>query len=184
MYRVLSIERTCREPSGSYSAGSGGQCPTSQPPEAAGAGSLPLESGRDSGRMGHCCESAQGGGAGAVRHSESGIDAVVSGHSAGCEYSACARDANAGRAGGSRGFLRTLALALISFYRAAISPTLPSSCRFYPSCSIYAYEAVSVWGLRRGLRLAIKRLGRCRPFGPYGFDPVPERDAGPRAFGL
>lgn len=68
-------------------------------------------------------------------------------------------------------------LALIGFYRAVISPALPSSCRFHPTCSVYAYEAVSTWGVRRGLRLALRRFGRCRPFGGQGYDPVPERQA-------
>ena len=55
----------------------------------------------------------------------------------------------------------------------------PSPCRFTPSCSEYAREALEVHGTARGLRLAIRRLLRCRPFGPSGFDPVPE----PRAAG-
>lgn len=51
----------------------------------------------------------------------------------------------------------------------------PSPCRFYPSCSSYAIEAVEVHGTGRGLWLAARRLVRCRPFGPSGFDPVPDR---------
>ena len=50
----------------------------------------------------------------------------------------------------------------------------PSPCRFTPSCSSYAREALMVHGTRRGLWLAARRLLRCRPFGPSGFDPVPE----------
>jgi putative membrane protein insertion efficiency factor len=50
----------------------------------------------------------------------------------------------------------------------------PSPCRFYPSCSSYAIEAVETHGTGRGLWLATRRLARCRPFGPSGFDPVPE----------
>ncbi len=49
----------------------------------------------------------------------------------------------------------------------------PSPCRFSPSCSVYSAEAIAVHGSRRGLWLAVKRLGRCRPFGPSGWDPVP-----------
>lgn len=56
----------------------------------------------------------------------------------------------------------------------------PSPCRFYPSCSSYALEALRVHGRRRGLWLATRRLSRCRPFGPSGFDPVPE----PRKVGM
>ena len=48
-----------------------------------------------------------------------------------------------------------------------------SPCRFFPSCSEYGHEAIVVHGARRGLWLTVKRLGRCRPFGPSGFDPVP-----------
>jgi uncharacterized protein len=49
----------------------------------------------------------------------------------------------------------------------------PSPCRFFPSCSEYGHEAISVHGAGRGLWLTIRRLVRCRPFGPSGFDPVP-----------
>ena len=52
-----------------------------------------------------------------------------------------------------------------------------SPCRFFPSCSEYAYEAIDQHGARRGGWLAARRLMRCRPFGPSGFDPVPERPA-------
>ena len=69
--------------------------------------------------------------------------------------------------------MKFITLALIEFYRACLSPLIPSSCRFYPSCSAYAYEAVERWGAWRGIRLAFGRLVRCRPFGGHGFDPVP-----------
>jgi putative membrane protein insertion efficiency factor len=166
MYRVLSIERTRREPSGPYGTYGGRQLRAAQPREAPGPGSIPSESGCDSGRLGHRSESAQGCVPGAVSDPGAGVDAAVS-----CRPSEC----DAKRAGGSPSLVKTFALALIAFYRAAISPAIPSSCRFYPTCSAYAHEAVSEWGLRRGLGLTLKRLGRCRPFGPYGFDPVPER---------
>jgi len=52
----------------------------------------------------------------------------------------------------------------------------PSPCRFFPSCSEYAHEALTVHGAGRGSWLTIRRLVRCRPFGPSGFDPVPERE--------
>jgi len=69
--------------------------------------------------------------------------------------------------------VKFIALGLIRFYKACLSPVIPSSCRFYPSCSAYAYEAVERWGIGRGVRLALGRLMRCRPFGGHGFDPVP-----------
>ena len=67
-----------------------------------------------------------------------------------------------------------IALGIISFYRAAISPLLPSSCRFVPSCSEYGLLAFKRFGFRRGFILTAKRILRCRPGGPHGYDPVPE----------
>ncbi len=69
--------------------------------------------------------------------------------------------------------MKTLALALIRFYQSCLSPVLSSSCRYYPSCSAYAYEAVEMWGPWQGIRMALGRLLRCRPLGGRGFDPVP-----------
>jgi putative membrane protein insertion efficiency factor len=63
---------------------------------------------------------------------------------------------------------------LLSLYKAFASPLLPSSCKFYPTCSEYAKEAVSRHGVTRGLNLALRRLLRCRPFSPGGYDPVPD----------
>lgn len=73
--------------------------------------------------------------------------------------------------------MKLLALGLIRFYQSAISPTLPSTCRFYPTCSAYAGEAVEKWGVWRGAGLTLRRLLRCRPFGGHGYDPVPEKQA-------
>ena len=64
-------------------------------------------------------------------------------------------------------------LLLIKFYRIFISPLLPPSCRFYPTCSAYAYEAISRHGAFRGSWLAVRRILRCHPLNPGGFDPVP-----------
>jgi putative membrane protein insertion efficiency factor len=68
---------------------------------------------------------------------------------------------------------RVLAGPIIA-YRRWISPALPARCRFYPSCSAYALEAVARHGALRGAVLAVRRLLRCHPFHPGGFDPVPE----------
>ncbi|SBT53319.1 membrane protein insertion efficiency factor YidD [Micromonospora narathiwatensis] len=66
-------------------------------------------------------------------------------------------------------------------YRRWISPALPARCRFYPSCSAYAVEAVSRHGALRGAWLTVRRLSRCHPFHPGGHDPVPEPVARRRA---
>jgi uncharacterized protein len=64
-------------------------------------------------------------------------------------------------------------MALITGYRRFISPLLGARCRFAPSCSAYALEAVREHGALRGMWLAVRRIGRCHPFNPGGFDPVP-----------
>lgn len=68
----------------------------------------------------------------------------------------------------------TIAVGFITFYRAAISPLLPSSCRFIPSCSEYGLTAFQRFGFRKGFVLTVKRILRCRPGGSHGYDPVPE----------
>jgi hypothetical protein len=65
------------------------------------------------------------------------------------------------------------ASAVLRFYKAALSPLLPRACRYEPSCSVYAREAIERYGFLRGTGLAIARLTRCHPFRPGGFDPVP-----------
>lgn len=66
-----------------------------------------------------------------------------------------------------------VATAILDFYKRAISPFLPPACRFEPTCSIYAREAIAKYGLGRGVALALRRLLRCQPFHRGGFDPVP-----------
>ena len=66
-----------------------------------------------------------------------------------------------------------LMLLLIRFYQYAISPMLPPRCRYTPTCSQYAVEAVSKHGAFKGGWLALKRIARCHPFGGCGHDPVP-----------
>ena len=62
---------------------------------------------------------------------------------------------------------------LIKFYQFCISPLLPKSCRYLPTCSEYAVLAITKYGIIRGLYLSIKRILRCHPFGRHGYDPVP-----------
>lgn len=68
--------------------------------------------------------------------------------------------------------------ALISLYQRLVSPVLPSACRYHPTCSAYAAEALRAHGVR-GVLLAARRLGRCQPWGAGGFDPVPPAAALP-----
>lgn len=68
---------------------------------------------------------------------------------------------------------RTL-LACLRIYKVFLSPFFGGACKYYPSCSNYASEAIGCHGARRGTVLALKRLGRCRPFTQGGYDPVPE----------
>jgi len=63
---------------------------------------------------------------------------------------------------------------LIRFYRRWLSPLLPPRCRYEPTCSAYAEQAIDRFGPLRGSWLALRRIGRCQPFGGSGYDPVPE----------
>ena len=69
--------------------------------------------------------------------------------------------------------MKSLLLFLIRGYQYALRPMLGANCRFYPSCSDYAHEAVDRHGALRGLWLASRRILRCHPYHPGGFDPVP-----------
>ena len=71
--------------------------------------------------------------------------------------------------------MRALLLALIRGYRRALSPLLGPRCRFYPSCSHYAIEAIERHGAARGGWLAARRITRCHPLNEGGFDPVPDK---------
>jgi uncharacterized protein len=75
------------------------------------------------------------------------------------------------------GFLARLALLLITGYRRLVSPRLGANCRYYPTCSAYAQEAIERFGAGRGTWLAVRRIGRCHPFRDGGYDPVPQHPA-------
>lgn len=69
--------------------------------------------------------------------------------------------------------LRTILIEIVEFYQSVISPVLPGSCRFHPTCSDYAVEALKNHGVIRGSGLAFWRILRCNPWGSGGYDPVP-----------
>lgn len=70
-------------------------------------------------------------------------------------------------------FAARVGIGFVRFYQRRISPLTPASCRFRPTCSQYTLEAIQRYGLGRGSWLGAKRIGRCHPFHPGGYDPVP-----------
>ena len=69
-----------------------------------------------------------------------------------------------------------IALVLLRLYKLLLSPLFTGSCRYVPSCSDYAADAIRAYGVRRGIWLGVKRLSRCHPFCAGGYDPVPPRN--------
>ena len=69
--------------------------------------------------------------------------------------------------------MKRLALELIRLYQSTLSKVMPPNCRFAPTCSQYTHEAVSKFGLFKGVWLGARRIARCHPFNPGGYDPVP-----------
>ncbi|MCM3874202.1 MAG: membrane protein insertion efficiency factor YidD [Pyrinomonadaceae bacterium] len=68
--------------------------------------------------------------------------------------------------------MKIILISFLRFYKLALSPLLPPACRFVPSCSVYATEAIDRYGALRGGSLALRRLLRCHPFNPGGYDPL------------
>jgi putative membrane protein insertion efficiency factor len=137
--------------------------------------------------MGHCDSSAQLGRDGGIFGVAGGAiegDAAerAHAHSCGCDRSdgqvqgAQLKLAATESKPLARSASRWLLLAFVRFYKIFFSPFLGGACKFYPSCSNYAQEAIALHGARRGAWLAMKRLGRCRPFTRGGFDPVPDAE--------
>jgi hypothetical protein len=71
--------------------------------------------------------------------------------------------------------MRAVLIALIGAYRLLLSPMLGANCRFHPSCSCYAQGSIERFGALRGCWLALRRIARCHPWHPGGYDPVPDR---------
>ncbi|MFN3196468.1 MAG: membrane protein insertion efficiency factor YidD [Chlorobiota bacterium] len=69
--------------------------------------------------------------------------------------------------------MKKLLIGIIKVYKSLISPLFPNTCRFHPTCSTYAMEAIHEYGAIKGVYLAIKRISKCHPFHNGGFDPVP-----------
>ena len=78
---------------------------------------------------------------------------------------------------GIRWVFTGIMILLVKFYQYFISPLLPSSCRYTPTCSVYAIEALKVHGFIKGTILAVLRISRCNPWGGHGHDPVPPKGA-------
>ena len=75
-----------------------------------------------------------------------------------------------------RNVLNCILILPIRFYKEAISPWLPPTCRYTPTCSAYSIEAIQTWGPFKGTWLATKRILSCHPWGGHGYDPVPEKN--------
>ena len=161
MHRVLSTERSHRDAPGHYGAETSRYGRAAEPHQAADQGSFSPSPAGTTGRLGHCTEPSPRSCHSRLSHAGTGTSAPFS------------RRVASGIVRGAAYGLRLLLLGLIRFYQVCLSPITPSSCRFYPSCSAYAYEAVEKWGAWEGSRLTIHRLLRCRPWGGHGYDPVP-----------
>ena len=161
MHRLLSTERSGGNAPGHHCAKAAGHGCGAESHQAADQRDFPASQAGIAGRLGPCAEPSPWGGQSPLSSAGEGTLAPFSRQAAG----RILRRAASG--------VSLLLLGLIRFYQICLSPIIPSSCRYYPSCSAYAYEAVEKWGAWEGTRLAVRRLLRCQPWGGHGYDPVP-----------
>jgi putative membrane protein insertion efficiency factor len=178
MYDLLSAERVTAHTRGHYHSEGTRQSSDPQPCATPNPRSGPPQSGEPGCGLGRGREPSGAGGRGGIRQIKAGAAAAFP--QGASRFGATSGRAEADRSGepvthapgtGRTGTL--LALALIRFYQSCLSPLIPAGCRFYPTCSEYAHEAIAQYGLARGVRMAGARLLACRPWGGWGFDPVP-----------
>ncbi len=160
MHHFLPVERLDIDSPGNHHAKGSRQSGVPQPNPQALAGNLPAESALDFSGLGRGAEPA----------ARRGINA----HGGAGSPSVDALRALTRLSGRAAAAAKSAALGIIHAYRLLISPALPSACRFEPTCSAYALEAIEKWGLRRGAWLSLRRLLRCHPLGRGGYDPVPK----------
>ena len=128
----------------------------------------------DHARMGHCDSPAQFGGHGGFPGSGRGVAAAYSSRNDSCASESAIESETIASTGNGRTAAGWALLALLRIYKVFLSPFFGGACKYYPSCSNYAYEAIERHGARRGTALALKRLLRCRPFVKGGYDPIPD----------
>lgn len=203
MHGVLQAQRLASFTPRDYHAGAPGQCCAPEPAASPGPRGVPVESPQSAGWLGFAGESARGGGKGCICEARTGTAAVIPAATSTVEKwveqvsedsgSPAQHRRSQSQEPGERGdkdnnirvgtvtgrispasFPKFLALGMIRFYQACVSPMMPLACRFQPTCSAYAFEAIEKWGLWKGGQLAAHRILRCRPWGRFGYDPVPE----------
>ncbi|MGD0871564.1 MAG: membrane protein insertion efficiency factor YidD [Bryobacteraceae bacterium] len=98
---------------------------------------------------------------------------MVDCHQSTSQSARCPAGGSQAGSGASLSALQWILTLALSVYKVWVSPLLPSACRYRPTCSEYMREAIARHGVRRGIWMGLRRLGRCRPFHHGGFDPVP-----------
>lgn len=161
MHHFLPLERLASDAGGDHHASVCGESRDPQPHSPAIEGSNPAQSSRGRSRVGRRVESP-------ARCCRNAVSGFGPGNSQGVSSSAAGRYLHSASEVTSKA-----ALALIRLYQLFLSPWLSPSCRFVPTCSAYAYEAVEKWGVCKGAWYALRRLARCHPMGGHGYDPVP-----------